>query len=264
MATDRYAWWVERFRAAFRLYDRVRLDHFRGFAAAWAVPANAEQSAANGRWVTGPGLTLFAAVRDALGEQPIIAEDLGLITEDVVELREALEFPGMRVLQFAFGDTPDATNPHLPHNFERNSVVYTGTHDNDTTLGWYRNASEQVRASVKHYLDIQERGGSEDVDTLGQLVTRKLVRAAFGSVANSAIVPLQDLLELGSMARMNMPGRAEGNWQWRYHDGALTDQLRDNLRDITILFGRHVPPTKRSVRARRKAQAGDRKSSMVE
>jgi 4-alpha-glucanotransferase len=264
MATDSYAWWVERFRAAFRLYDRVRLDHFRGFAAAWAVPANAKQSATNGRWVTGPGLPFFAAVREALGERPIIAEDLGLITPDVIELREALEFPGMRVLQFAFSAPPDAISPHLPHNFERNSVVYTGTHDNDTTIGWYRSASEQVRASVKHYLDIQERGGPEDVDRLGQLVTRKLVRAAFGSVANSAIVPMQDLLELGSAARMNMPGRADGNWQWRYEDGALTDELRDYLRDITILFARHVPPRKRSVHAPRKARAEVRKSSMVE
>jgi 4-alpha-glucanotransferase len=251
MAGDGYAWWVERFRNAFRLYDRVRLDHFRGFAAYWEVPVNAEQTAANGRWVTGPGLALFAAVRDALGERPIIAEDLGLITPDVVALREALGLPGMRVLQFAFGPEADATNSYLPHNFERNAVVYTGTHDNDTTLGWYRSASLQMRANVRDYLGIEEHGGAEDVDAMGRVVTRTLIRATFGSVANLAIVPLQDLLELGTAARMNLPGRPDGNWQWRYQAGALTDDLRARLRAITILFARHVPPKARPVRPRR-------------
>jgi 4-alpha-glucanotransferase len=248
MARDGYAWWVERFRAAFRLYDMVRLDHFRGFAAYWEVPVNKEQTAANGRWVTGPGAPLFAAIRDALGDRPIIAEDLGLITPDVVALRDALGFPGMRVLQFAFGAEPNATDPYLPHNFERNAVVYTGTHDNDTTLGWYRAASEPVRANVKRYLDIEESGGAEDVDATGRLVTRKLARAAFASVANMAIVPLQDLLELGTDARMNLPGRSDGNWQWRYRSDALTDDLGARLRDIAILFARHVPPKKRPAR----------------
>jgi 4-alpha-glucanotransferase len=251
MAGGGYAWWVERFRNAFRLYDMVRLDHFRGFAAYWEVPVNAEQTAANGRWVTGPGLPLFAAVREALGERPIIAEDLGLITPDVVALREALGLPGMRVLQFAFGAEADATNAYLPHNVDRNAVIYTGTHDNDTTLGWYHAAPEQMRANVRHYLDIEARGKPDEVDAMGRVVTRKLVRAAFGSVANIAIVPLQDLLELGTAARMNLPGRQDGNWQWRYRSGALTDELRAHLRAITILFGRHVPPKERAVRPRR-------------
>jgi 4-alpha-glucanotransferase len=251
MAKDGYAWWVERFRNAFRLYDRVRLDHFRGFAAYWEVPVNAEQTAANGRWVTGPGLALFVAVREALGERPIIAEDLGLITPDVVALREALGFPGMRVLQFAFGAEADAANAYLPHNFDRNAVVYTGTHDNDTTLGWYRNAPAQMRANVKDYLDIDERGKSEDVDAMGRVVTQKMVRAAFASVANIAIVPLQDLLELGTAARMNLPGRPDGNWQWRYRSGALTDELGARLRALTTLFARHVPPTGRALRPRK-------------
>jgi 4-alpha-glucanotransferase len=251
MARDGYAWWVERFRNAFRLYDMVRLDHFRGFAAYWEVPVNAEQTAANGRWVTGPGLPLFAAVRDALGERPIIAEDLGLITPDVVALREALGLPGMRVLQFAFGDEADATNSYLPHNVDRNAVVYTGTHDNDTTLGWYRAASAQMRTNIKDYLDIEERGDTEDADAMGRVVTRKMVRAAFASVANIAIVPLQDLLELGTAARMNLPGRPDGNWQWRYRSGALTDELGARLRAMAILFARHIPPKKRAARPRR-------------
>lgn len=242
MARDGYAWWVERFRNIFRLCDIVRLDHFRGFAAYWEVPVNKEETAVNGRWVLGPGQPFFAAVRDALGEQPIIAEDLGLITPDVIALRDAMGFPGMRVLQFGFGEVPDATNAYLPHNFERNAVVYTGTHDNDTTLGWYRAASKELCANVAHFLDIDADDRADDLDTLGRLVTRKLVRAAFGSVANLAVVPLQDLLELGTEARMNMPGRANGNWQWRYRPGVLTNDLRTRLRDLTILFARSIPP----------------------
>jgi 4-alpha-glucanotransferase len=249
MAEDRYAWWTARFRNAFRLYDVVRLDHFRGFAAYWEVPVNAEQTAANGRWVSGPGRALFEAVRDALGELPIIAEDLGLITPDVVALREGMEFPGMRVLQFAFGAAePNATDPYLPHNFAHNAAVYTGTHDNETTVGWYHALSEQARVNVRHYLDIDERDEAEDVDATASLVTRKLVRAAFASVANVAVVPLQDLLELGADARMNLPGRPDGNWRWRYPQGALTSDVRARLRDITLLFARSAPPSDRVTR----------------
>jgi 4-alpha-glucanotransferase len=243
MAADGYAWWVERFRNTFRLCDIVRLDHFRGFAAYWEIPVNKEETAVNGRWVPGPGQPFFVAVREALGEQPIIAEDLGLITPDVIALRDAMAFPGMRVLQFAFGESgPDATDAYLPHNFERNTVVYTGTHDNDTSLGWYRATSAQGRANVEHYLDIDAGAGTGYKDARGRLVTRKLVRAAFGSVANMAVVPLQDLLELGTEARMNMPGRPDGNWQWRYRAGVLTDDVRARLRDVTVLFARYVPP----------------------
>jgi 4-alpha-glucanotransferase len=244
MAEDGYAWWVERFRNAFRLYDVVRLDHFRGFAAYWEVPVNDERTAVNGRWVPGPGEPFFAAVREALGERPIIAEDLGLITPDVAALREAVGVPGMRVLQFAFGGPEvDPTNLYLPHNFDRNTVVYTGTHDNDTTLAWYRAAPEQERANVKQYLGIDAGGEWEDMDAMGRVVTRTLIRAALGSVANMAIVPLQDLLELGHEARMNMPGRSGGNWQWRYWAGALTDDVRDRLRELTVLYARYVPDT---------------------
>lgn len=245
-ASTGYVWWIERFRNAFRLYDVVRLDHFRGFAAYWEVPVNDEQTAANGHWVKGPGVPFFQTVRAALGDQPIIAEDLGVITSDVVEIREAMGFPGMRVLQFAFGAfETDATDPYLPHNYDHNTVVYTGTHDNDTTVGWFRTATEQERANVLHYLDIEEH--SHDAN-IAELVAWKLVRLAFGSVANTAIVPLQDLLGAGSEARMNWPGRANGNWGWRYDPADLNDGLRAALRDITILFARYVPPADRPLK----------------
>lgn len=241
LAETGYAWWIERFRNVFRLYDLVRLDHFRGFAAYWEVPVNDEQTAANGKWVTGPGVQFFQAVKAALGDQPIIAEDLGVITPDVDEIRLTMGFPGMRVVQFAFGAfETDATDPYLPHNFERNTVAYTGTHDNDTTAGWYNTASERERVNVKHYLDLDNV--PDDVRT-GPLVAWKMVRLVFSSVADTAIVPLQDLLGLGSEARMNWPGKLGGNWAWRYDANALTLELQAALRDITILFARYVPPT---------------------
>ncbi|MDQ6693942.1 MAG: 4-alpha-glucanotransferase [Chloroflexota bacterium] len=246
LAADGYGWWIERLRNAFRLYDIVRLDHFRGFAAHWEVPVNDEETAANGRWVKGPGVPLFRAIHEALGDLPIIAEDLGVITPDVAAIRETMGYPGMRVLQFAFGAfESDATDPYLPHNFEQNTVVYTGTHDNDTTVGWYRTASEQERANVRRYLDIYVGGehGDEEAAGLAPFVAWKLTRLSFGSVANTAIVPLQDLLGLGSAARMNWPGRAAGNWTWRYLPDSLTGDLLAALRDITLLFARYVPPT---------------------
>ena len=244
LAAHGYDWWIARFRQVFRLYDRVRIDHFRGFAAFWEVPVNAEQTAANGRWVTGPGVAVFEAVRAALGDQPIIAEDLGVITPDVVTIREAMGFPGMRVLQFAFGAfETDATDPYLPHNFDRNTVVYTGTHDNDTTAGWYATASAQERQNVRQYLDLEDRG---TVD--GRLIAAKLVRLAFSSVADLAIVPLQDVLGLGPEARMNRPGRADGNWDWRYTAGALTPEVQTTLRETAILFARYLPPRDRPLK----------------
>ena len=246
LAAHGYSWWVERFRSVFRLYDLVRLDHFRGFAAYWEVPVNEEQTAANGRWVPGPGVEFFQAVEGALGKQPIIAEDLGVITPDVVQIRQAMGYPGMRVLQFAFGAfETDATDPYLPHNYEHNTVVYTGTHDNDTTVGWYNTASGQEKSNVKHYLDIDDIPDNEEA---GQVVVSKLVRLALSSVANTAIVPLQDVLGMSTEARMNWPGRAGGNWNWRYRTDDLSDALRATLRDITILFARYVPPTDRPLK----------------
>jgi 4-alpha-glucanotransferase len=226
-----FAWWIERLRAGLGVFDMLRLDHFRGFAACWEVPAT-ESTAINGAWVTVPGAELFEAVHAALGPIPIIAEDLGLITPDVEALREALGFPGMRVLQFAFGGGTDSV--HLPHNHVPNSVVYTGTHDNETTVGWYRDAkgraARRERAFCRDYFGID----SHDIHW-------SFVRAAFASVSRMAIVPMQDLLGLGSEARMNLPSSASGNWDWRMPTKALTAKLCHKLLHFTELYGRAVP-----------------------
>ena len=202
MRNDGYAWWVKRMRRTFELFGGVRIDHFRGFESAWEIPAT-EETAVKGHWEPGPGRELFDALASALGRLNIIVEDLGLITPEVRALRDALGYPGMAVLQFAFGD--DATNPYLPHNHIKNQVVFTGTHDNDTTLGWYRHASPAEREDVRRYLSID-----------GHDIVNDLIRAAYHSVADTAIIPMQDVLELDSSARMNVPGKPEGNWGWRF------------------------------------------------
>jgi 4-alpha-glucanotransferase len=224
-----YAWWIERVRAVLQLVDIVRLDHFRGFAAYWEVPGN-EETAINGRWADGPGAKLFTAMEQALGKLPIIAEDLGVITPDVVELRDGFGFPGMVILQFGFGGT--GTDPYLPHNHTRNSVVYTGTHDNDTTMGWWRSCSDNERTLTQLYLG---RDGSD--------ISWDLIRVALASVAETAVVPMQDLYSLGTEARMNMPGRLGGNWGWRYTADMLQPHIADRLKLLTRLYGRlHVAP----------------------
>ncbi len=238
LAASGYEWWIKRFQQAFQVIDILRLDHFRGFEAFWEIPANPEQSAVNGQWVKGPGSAFFEAIQAAIGERPIIAEDLGVITPEVVAIRRAAGLPGMRVIQFAFGafDT-DATDPYLPHNFEQNIVVYTGTHDNDTTAGWFSAATQLERESVLNYLDLPPDSPISPAE-----IAWKMVRLAWGSVANLAIVPLQDLLGLGSEARMNTPGRADGNWGWRYQPDSLSDELRARLTNITLIFARYVRP----------------------
>ena len=202
LAADGYRWWLERVRSALALVDLVRLDHFRGFQACWEVRAG-RPTAERGRWVKGPGADLLTALAGALGGLPLIAEDLGVITPAVERLRDRFGLPGMKVLQFAFDG--DADNSFLPHNYGARCVVYTGTHDNDTTLGWYRAESEKTRDQVRRYL---ARDGHD--------VAWDLVRLAYASVAYMAVVPLQDLMKLGSEARMNYPSRAQGNWQWRF------------------------------------------------
>lgn len=224
MEADGFSWWIARFRQLLRMVDMVRLDHFRGFAAAWAVP-HGYPTAEIGEWVPAPGVKLFSAVRDALGEVPIIAENLGVITPDVEEMRHAFGYPGMYILQFAF--STDAQDASLPHNIERNSAVYTGTHDNDTTVGWFEKSEPEEQAFVRRYLR-----------TLCTDVSWDLMRAAFASVAVLAIVPLQDVLRLGSAARMNMPGRASGNWSWRFTEGAITELQVTGLRDLAETYGR--------------------------
>ncbi|HLZ20541.1 MAG TPA: 4-alpha-glucanotransferase [Ktedonobacterales bacterium] len=219
-----YAWWIERVRRALDLYDMIRLDHFRGFHAYWEVPASCE-TAIEGHWVSGPADTLFSAIADALGDVPLIAEDLGQITPGVRALRKRLGFPSMKVLQFAF--SADARRSHLPHNFTRDIIVYTGTHDNDTTYAWFESRTGHERTHILRYL------GCEPDD-----VVPAMIRAAFASVANLAVVPMQDVLGLGTEARMNFPSRADGNWEWRMTAGQLTPQVAEWLASLATLFGR--------------------------
>jgi 4-alpha-glucanotransferase len=219
-----YVWWIARVRAAREVADILRLDHFRGFQAYWEVPAS-EPTAEHGRWVHGPGAKLFHAITTALGEVPIIAEDLGKITPAVRRLRESLGYPGMKVLQFAFGSDP--RNKHLPHWYTPDFAVYTGTHDNDTALGWLASRGERERAHALHYARSDGRDFHWD-----------LIRLALASVADTAIIPLQDVLGCGSEARMNTPGRASGNWSWRCAAELLTTETSARLAALTALYGR--------------------------
>jgi len=224
MAADDFSWWLARFRWNLAQADLVRIDHFRGFESCWVIPAE-EKTAVNGRWEPVPGAALFQALADALGEVPIIAEDLGVITPEVDALRERFAFPGMKVLQFAFGSGPD--NPYLPHNLHRNCVVYSGTHDNDTTAGWWQSLDRDDREAVRAYLGSDARE-----------MPWPLIRLAMASVADLCIFPLQDILSLGSAARMNTPGRPDGNWTWRFSPGALQPALQERLVDLGRLYGR--------------------------
>lgn len=224
MAKNGYAWWMQRIKSTLDMVDIVRLDHFRGFEAYWEVPAT-EKTAVNGRWVLGPGAALFTKLEQELGELPIIAEDLGLITPEVEALRDQFNLPGMKVLHFAFGDT--AKNPYLPHNYTSNYVVYTGTHDNDTTLGWFLTRGDKERETVQRYLG---KDGSD--------ICWDMIRLALSSVADMAVFPLQDMLRLGGDARMNIPGLAEGNWSWRYRAEMLDPGLAHGLCLLTETYGR--------------------------
>jgi len=225
-----FRWWVGRLHSAFALFDLVRIDHFRGFEACWQVPAG-EPTAEHGRWVQSPGEALFAALRRALGEPPIVAEDLGIITPEVQTLKERWGLPGMNILQFAFDSAEagglTAENRFLPHNHLPHAVVYTGTHDNDTTRGWYAARTAEERKLVERYT------GGSDPD-----VVRRFLRLAFASVCRLAVVPLQDALGLGSEARLNTPGTASGNWAWRFREGALSEELARGLRELAALYGR--------------------------
>ncbi|GIW06033.1 MAG: 4-alpha-glucanotransferase [Dehalococcoidia bacterium] len=224
LAERSYDWWIERLRATLALVDLVRLDHFRGFESYWEIPAD-EPTAINGRWRPGPGRAFFRAMEQALGTLPIVVEDLGLITPEVSALRDELGYPGMKVLQFAF--TNDPANPYLPFHYERNTVVYTGTHDNDTTAGWYASADEAERDLVRRYLGVA-----------GTDIAWDFIRLALSSVAELAIAPLQDLLSLGSEARMNLPGKPEGNWSWRVAPSALRPEIAARFRELCRLYGR--------------------------
>jgi 4-alpha-glucanotransferase len=228
-AAQGYAWWLARLRASFEFCDVVRIDHFRGFEAYWSVPAGLP-NARKGKWVSGPGLDFFRAVRTAMPDARLIAEDLGVLTPETIALRDSTGLPGMAVLQFAFGGKAD--NLYLPHNLRANCVVYSGTHDNDTSRNWYATADESVRDHVRRYLRVS-----------GQEIPWDFVRAAYGSVANLAVIPLPDFLNLGAEGRFNTPGKAQGNWTWRYRSDqlrALADGSGPYLRELATLYGRNL------------------------
>jgi 4-alpha-glucanotransferase len=246
MAERGYAWWIARTRATLELVDIVRIDHFRGFVAFWEIPAS-EPTAVHGRWVSGPGAALFQAIQENLqaGSReplPIMAEDLGVITPEVIELRERFGFPGMKILQFAFDqdalrasfgehasseEARNWRNPFLPHNYTPDCVAYTGSHDNDTALGWFEHATPAQRQMALDYLDC------EPAD-----FNWAMIRAVLASVADTSIVPAQDLLGLGNEARMNLPGTVGTNWKWRYTPGAWTDRIADRLAALVKLYER--------------------------
>jgi 4-alpha-glucanotransferase len=236
MAATGYAWWIARLRTMRELVDMIRLDHFRGFEAYWEVPAS-EATAVRGRWVKGPGAAFFEAVRAALGDLPMVAEDLGLITPEVRALQAQLGLPGMRVLQFAFGGDP-RTNEHCPHNYSRECVVYTGTHDNNTSLGWLHEVDAPQSAQALEAMRAERQRALRYLPSDGRQFHWDMIRVALSSVASLAIIPLQDVLGLGSEARMNRPGAAQGNWEWRCTPEQLTDAVAQRLRELTELYGR--------------------------
>jgi 4-alpha-glucanotransferase len=237
MKEEGFRWWIERARSMLSLVDIIRIDHFRGFAAYWEIPGG-DETAVRGQWVYAPGNGLFQAIKQELGVLPIIAEDLGFITPDVIALRDEFDFPGMRIFQFAFSS--DATNKDLPHNYVRNTVVYTGTHDNDTAVGWFRSepgggssvrSASQIERERRFCLDYVESDGSE--------INWDFIRAVYASVGDTVLVPLQDVLGLSSEARMNTPATMSGNWAWRLRAGALTEDLAARLRHLAEVYGRH-------------------------
>jgi len=230
-----YSWWIKRMQSVFQQVDIVRLDHFRGFEAYWEVPFGNE-TAEHGQWVKGPGHDFFHAVKNELGELPIIAEDLGVITDGVIDIRESFNLPGMKIFQFSFASDPD--DDFLPHNYPRNCVAYTGSHDNDTSLGWYQSATERERDFCRRYL---ARSGKE--------IAWSLVRVLWQSVANWVLAPMQDFLSLGSWARMNYPGNPSGNWGWRMRPNAIDSQLTHRIYELNYLYGRLPETEKKRIKA---------------
>jgi 4-alpha-glucanotransferase len=236
LAERKFDWWVRRIGRSRSLYDIIRLDHFRGFEAYWAIPAT-EETATRGEWIKAPGEALFLRLREVFGELPFVAEDLGLITPEVEQLRQEFNFPGMRILQFGFGSRE--SHNYLPHRYEPNSVVYTGTHDNDTTRGWWENGTtETERAAATTYL-----GNSDDG------IVWSLIRSGQSSVADVSLVPLQDVIEIGSEGRMNTPSHGQSNWSWRCPEGALTEAIAEKLKAITVMSDRDVRPTSEGAQA---------------
>jgi len=224
-----FKWWIKRIKHNLKLYHMFRLDHFRGFVAFWEVIAD-EETAINGRWVDAPAVEFFTKIKEHFPDIPIIAEDLGVITDDVREVMKRFGFPGMKVLLFAFGDDLP-TNPYAPHNHVKDCIVYTGTHDNNTIKGWYRREiDDATKKRISEYIgrDINERN-----------IHIELIRLAMMSVANTVIIPMQDLLGLGEEDRMNLPASSEGNWEWRLRKEQITPSLKKRLKDMTVIYGRH-------------------------
>jgi 4-alpha-glucanotransferase len=236
MEKDGFTWWIERVRAVGLLVDIIRIDHFRGFEKYWEIPAT-DTTAKNGRWVPTPGVKLFKAIGRSLGAFPIIAEDLGVITPEVDALREQFNIPGMRVLQFAFGNDPKADD-YKPHNYIKNCVVYTGTHDNNTTIGWFAGGDIGLTTLAKKESDKERQLAMRYIGTDGHEVNWDFIRLASMSVADTAIIPMQDILGLGSEARMNLPGTTSGNWTWRFTFDMLTPEMKEKLKEMTVVYGR--------------------------
>ena len=224
MQADDFSWWKQRIGGQLAMFDWVRIDHFRGFEAYWEIPAH-EATAMNGRWVKAPGDELFEALHQVFDPLPLVAEDLGIITAEVDALRQKYHLPGMKIVQFAFGG--DADNPYLPHHQTFDSVVYTGTHDNDTTLGWYQSLPESVQQHVQSYLGFPQES-----------MPWPMIRSALASVARLTILPMQDLLGQGSEHRMNTPGTSDGNWRWRFEWAQLDEGLAPKLKQLMRLYGR--------------------------
>jgi 4-alpha-glucanotransferase len=237
MALDGYKWWIDRFKLNFKTFDILRLDHFRGYEAYWEIPAN-QSTAVEGRWVKGPGAALFRAIKNNLGDIPVIAEDLGVITYEVEALREGLGLPGMRILQMAFGNDPKARD-YRPHNYPRHCVVYTATHDHNTTVGWFTAEPGTQSTQSREEIEKERAYALDYLGTDGKEINWDFIRLAMGSVADLAIYPLQDVLGLDTSSRMNLPGTTEGNWEWRMEPGLLTPSVISRLKEITRIYERN-------------------------
>ena len=231
-----YRWWIERLQASLKLFDLVRLDHFRGFEAYWEVPANA-RNAIGGRWMKGPGTKLFMALQAAFGELPIVAENLGVITPEVEAIRKQFGFPGMSLLQFAFGTDPQGPS-FRPHNYSRELVAYTGGHDNDTTVGWWTSSGMGDSTRTAEDIRAERKFATEYLAIGNEAINWVFIRTVLASVADVAIIPLQDVLGAGREARMNLPGTTSGNWKWRYRREALTTEISKRLKKLVILYDR--------------------------
>jgi 4-alpha-glucanotransferase len=235
LRADGYRWWIARMRGAMRLFDLVRIDHFRGFEAYFEIPAG-EKTAVNGAWIKGPGMELFEVLEKEFGELPIVAENLGNITPEVEAIRTRFNFPGMAILQFAFGNDPQGPS-FRPHNYERNLVAYTGGHDNDTTVGWWTGGTANSTRSETEIRGEREFA-SAYLNLRGEAIEWAMIRALMASVADTVLVPMQDVLGLGGSARMNLPGRPAGNWMWRYEKAQLRPAMARRLRGLAEWYDR--------------------------